>query len=104
MLDAQGRQQPRFPTPSTMATAQKIDGDPIHVESNDGGLAHLHNVDIQNKALANQASEATAQEHSMGVFQALKTYRRAALWSIRESPPETILCGRETANSRTDFW
>ncbi|KAH6678839.1 general substrate transporter [Plectosphaerella plurivora] len=65
-----------------MATTQKIDGDPIHVEANDGGLDHLHNVDIQNKVLANQASEATAQEHNMGVFQALKTYRRAAIWSI----------------------
>lgn len=74
-----------------MATAQKIGGDPIHVESNGGGLDHLQNADIQDKALANQAHDATAQEHNMGVFQALKTYRRAALWSIRESPSTSYL-------------
>ncbi|KAF4446995.1 putative alpha-glucoside transport protein [Fusarium austroafricanum] len=53
-----------------------------HVESTDAGLDHLKNADLHDKALANEALEATADEHSYGVWQGLKTYKRAAFWSI----------------------
>ncbi|KAK7409340.1 hypothetical protein QQX98_008464 [Neonectria punicea] len=64
-----------------MATGKQ--GDDIHVEATDGGLDHLKDVDLHDKALANGALEATAQEHSIGVLQAFKTYKRAAFWSMR---------------------
>ncbi|KAF4340871.1 alpha-glucoside transport [Fusarium beomiforme] len=53
-----------------------------HIESTDAGLDHLKNVDLHDKALANEALEATADEHSYGVWQGFKTYKRAAFWSI----------------------
>lgn len=65
-----------------MATDKRTPGDDIQAESNDFGIDHLKNVDINDKTLNNGALEATAQEHSMGVFQAFKTYKRAAFWSI----------------------
>lgn len=36
------------------------------------------------KALNADAAQATAAEHSLGLVQALKTYKRAAMWSICE--------------------
>jgi len=56
----------------------------IQLESADPGLNHLKDVDLGDKGLNNGAFEATAQEHSMGFVQALKTYKRAAFWSARE--------------------
>ncbi|KAF9770170.1 hypothetical protein IL306_012308 [Fusarium sp. DS 682] len=53
-----------------------------HIESTDAGLDHLKNVDLHDKALANEALEATADEHSYGVWEGFKTYKRAAFWSI----------------------
>ncbi|KIL93302.1 alpha-glucoside transport protein [Fusarium avenaceum] len=53
-----------------------------HVESTDAGLDHLKNVNLHDKALANEALEATADEHSYTVWQGFKTYKRAAFWSI----------------------
>ena len=55
-----------------------------HIESTDAGLDHLKNVDLHDKALANEALEATADEHSYGVVQGFKTYKAAAFWSIGE--------------------
>lgn len=55
----------------------------LHVEASDTGLEHLKDVGLRDATLASGALEGTAQEHSMGVFQALKTYKRAAFWSIR---------------------
>lgn len=55
-----------------------------HVESTDAGLDHLKNVNLHDKALANEALEATADEHSYTVWQGFKTYKRAAFWSIGE--------------------
>lgn len=68
-----------------MATDRKVDPDAVHLESSDGGISHLKDVDLHDKTLANQAFEATVQEHNLGVFQALKAYKRAAFWSIRTS-------------------
>lgn len=57
--------------------------DPIHLEAY-GGLTHLKNAGLHDASLAGGALEGAAQEHSMGVWQGLKTYKRAAFWSICE--------------------
>jgi MFS transporter, SP family, general alpha glucoside:H+ symporter len=63
--------------------AEKTSPDAIQVESADTGLSHLKDAGLHDKALANQALEGTVQEHNVGVWQALKTHKRAAFWSIR---------------------
>ena len=68
-----------------MAT-RKIAEDTTHIESTDEGLDHLKNVGLHDSTLANGALEGTVQEHGMGVFRALKTYKRAALWSMCKGP------------------
>ncbi|KAF7547486.1 hypothetical protein G7Z17_g7693 [Cylindrodendrum hubeiense] len=66
-----------------MSTDKRVGGDEInHAEISDGGLDHLKNVDLHDKVLANNALEATTQEHNLGVLQAFKTYKRAAFWSV----------------------
>lgn len=70
-----------------MATNKADAGDTIQVESTDAGLDHLKDAGLHDKALANQALEGTAQEHSPGVWKALKTHKRAAFWSIGKSKP-----------------
>ena len=57
--------------------------DAVHLEAY-GGLERLKDVGLHDAALAGGALEGAAQEHTMGVFQALKTYKRAAFWSISE--------------------
>lgn len=66
-----------------MATEKTSRAESIHVESNDAGLDHLKDVALHDKALANQALEGTAQEHNSGVWQAFKSHKRAAIWSVR---------------------
>jgi hypothetical protein len=56
--------------------------DAVHLEAY-GGVERLKDVGLHDAALAGGALEGAAQEHSMGVLQALKTYKRAAFWSIR---------------------
>jgi SP family general alpha glucoside:H+ symporter-like MFS transporter len=68
-------------TPEFNMATEKSGADHIN-QIDDGGLDHLKNVDLHDKVLANAALDATAQEHSYGVIQGLKTYKRAALWSI----------------------
>lgn len=42
--------------------------------------------DYENPRFLNEeAAHATAAEHSLGLWQALKTYKRAAFWSVRKS-------------------
>jgi len=48
-----------------------------HIEYND-----LSNAGLHDKALNEEARQATATEHSLGLWQALKTYKKAAIWSI----------------------
>lgn len=67
-----------------MSTDKRAEADAIQTETADSGLDHLKNVDLHDKALANQALEGTIQEHNVGIWQAFKTHRRAALWSIRK--------------------
>ncbi len=66
-----------------MATG-KGTADAIHLEAH-GGIERLKDVGLHDATLANSALEGAAQEHSMGVMQALKTYKRAAFWSVRRS-------------------
>lgn len=42
------------------------------------------------KFLSEEAAQATAAEHSLGLWQALKTYKRAAFWSVRKSTTTNI--------------
>ncbi|KAF4462803.1 alpha-glucoside transport [Fusarium albosuccineum] len=65
-----------------MATEKRAGDRDLQIESTDQGLDHLKDVDLHDKVLANDALEATAQEHSFGVIQGFKTYKRAAFWSI----------------------
>ncbi|KAJ4185674.1 hypothetical protein NW767_003070 [Fusarium falciforme] len=65
-----------------MATEKQGGAPGLQIETTDNGLDHLKDVDLHDKALNTEAHQATAQEHSFGVFQALKTYKRAAFWSI----------------------
>lgn len=58
--------------------------DPIHVEKGPSHITHLNDVSLDDKGLNNEAHEGTNIEHSFGVWQGLKTYKRAAFWSIRE--------------------
>ncbi|KAF3931573.1 hypothetical protein ABW19_dt0209003 [Dactylella cylindrospora] len=45
-------------------------------------IQHYDNVDIHDKALNEGARQATATEHSFSFLQAIKTYKRAAIWSV----------------------
>ena len=56
----------------------------LHIESAEQVLSHYKDVDIHDKALNNGALEATILEHNVGLIQGLKTYKRAAFWSIRQ--------------------
>lgn len=67
-----------------MATEKNTGAGDLHVERADEAVSHYKDVDIHDKALNNNALEATVQEHSVGVWQGLKTYKRAAFWSMRE--------------------
>ncbi|EGX50152.1 hypothetical protein AOL_s00076g357 [Orbilia oligospora ATCC 24927] len=51
-------------------------------EKGDISVQHYDNVDISNKALNEGAKQATAAEHNLTFLQAIKTYRRAAIWSV----------------------
>ncbi|EEU45643.1 uncharacterized protein NECHADRAFT_80744 [Fusarium vanettenii 77-13-4] len=65
-----------------MATEKQGGAPDLQIETTDNGLDHLKDVDLHDKTLNTEAHQATAQEHSFSVFQALKTYKRAAFWSI----------------------
>ncbi|KAM0432223.1 hypothetical protein ACHAPT_004759 [Fusarium lateritium] len=65
-----------------MATEKQGGAPGLQIETTDNGLDHLKDVDLHDKTLNTEAHQATAQEHSFGVFQALKTYKRAAFWSV----------------------
>ena len=68
---------------ATEKTGSAVDND-LHIEAADAGVTHFQDVDIHDKALNNAALEATIHEHNVGIWQGLKTYRRAAFWSIRK--------------------
>ena len=65
-------------------TTEKSGPDVAHLEAH-GGLGHLKDVGLHDAGLAGGALEGAAQEHTMTVWQAFRTYKRAAIWSIRLS-------------------
>lgn len=44
----------------------------------------FNQADLHDKVLNSEAKQATANEHSLSLTQALKTYKKAAFWSIRK--------------------
>ncbi|KAB5549464.1 general substrate transporter [Coniochaeta sp. 2T2.1] len=61
---------------------QKVAG-PVQVEEG-GGLDYRKSTEAgyNDKILNHEAKQGAEAEHNMGLLQALKTYRRAAMWSI----------------------
>lgn len=47
--------------------------------------AHTNEDALNSKVLKQDAKEATAAEHSLSLFQAIKTYRKAVFWSVMVS-------------------
>lgn len=59
------------------------------VNSKESGPDHIDEKGVapdftSAKYLNHEAAQATANEHSLGLWQALKTYKRAAFWSVRK--------------------
>lgn len=48
-------------------------------------VVHYNDVSLYDKGLNQQAKQATATEHSFGFITAMKTYKRAAFWSVAMS-------------------
>lgn len=63
----------------------------LRIENADPGLNHLQDANLDDKALNNAALEATAGEHSYGVWQGFKTYKRAAFWSVRTYQSKNLI-------------
>lgn len=59
-------------------TSSKEAGAPEHIDDKEAGAF------ASAKYLNEEAALATANEHSLGLWQALKTYKRAAFWSVRK--------------------
>ncbi|OLN97912.1 Alpha-glucosides permease MPH3-like protein 1 [Colletotrichum chlorophyti] len=56
--------------------------DDIHVEKGAPQVSQYNDVALDDKVLNSEAHQGTDIEHSFGVWQGLKTYKRAAFWSI----------------------
>ncbi|KAK9802415.1 putative Major facilitator superfamily (MFS) profile domain-containing protein [Seiridium cardinale] len=52
------------------------------LEKGKAEYTHFDQADLHDKVLNSEARQATENEHSLGLIQALKTYKRAAFWSI----------------------
>lgn len=58
---------------------------------------------LDNKVLNQDAKEATAAEHDLNLWQAIKTYRKAVFWSIMVSTSIIMVCKLSVAtNSQKD--
>lgn len=55
--------------------------DERHVDVDEKGSAPVYH---DSKVISEEVAQATAAEHSLGLWQALKTYKRAAMWSVRK--------------------
>lgn len=62
-----------------MEITQSKEAAPEHIDEKGAGPDFA-----DTKFLNAEAAQATAAEHSLGLWQALKTYKRAAIWSVRE--------------------
>lgn len=63
-----------------MADAEKRDDLVVAQHGEDVNEDHYANTKVLNQ----EARQATAAEHSLSFWQAIKTYKKAAFWSIRE--------------------
>jgi MFS transporter, SP family, general alpha glucoside:H+ symporter len=50
----------------------------------------LNNASLDDKLLNEEARQGTVSEHSLSLWQALKTYKKAAFWSIRKHSPRHL--------------
>ena len=68
---------------TTAADIRENEKDQIgNIERNHVELTDLGNTTLHDKVLNEEARQATATEHSLTFWQAIKTYRKAAFWSI----------------------
>lgn len=68
---------------ATTADFRENEKDQIdNIERNHVELTDLGNTTLHNKVLNEEARQATATEHSLTFWEAIKTYRKAAFWSI----------------------
>ncbi|CAI0653692.1 unnamed protein product [Colletotrichum noveboracense] len=56
--------------------------DAIHMEKGAPHISQYNDVALDDKVLNSEAAQATDVEHSFGVWEGLRTYKRAAFWSI----------------------
>lgn len=79
-----------------------------HAEKGTGvDFTTLNDAGLHDKVLNEEARQATASEHSLSLIQALKTYKKAALWSIRKSNleyPEKVPQPLESEQELTKTW
>ncbi|CAM1506200.1 Fc.00g058410.m01.CDS01 [Cosmosporella sp. VM-42] len=87
-----------------MASEKRTPADDLRVESAGDALDHLKNVDLHDKTLNNEALQATVQEHSFGVIQGFKTYKRAAFWSILAEIGSTRLRTQTVVLARSTYY
>ncbi|KAK9369283.1 general substrate transporter [Lipomyces kononenkoae] len=66
-----------------------------HIESTDGDL-NFQSVGADDKGLNVEAIQATASEHSLSFWQAIKTYKKAAFWAVLISTT-VVMEGYDTA-------
>jgi SP family general alpha glucoside:H+ symporter-like MFS transporter len=57
------------------------------VEKGTPGYTQFDQAGLHDKVLNAEARQATDNEHSLTLVQALKTYKKAAFWSIRKCLP-----------------
>jgi SP family general alpha glucoside:H+ symporter-like MFS transporter len=57
---------------------------PGHLEKGAPEYTKFGDADLHDKVLNAEARQATDAEHNLTFLQALKTYKRAAFWSIRK--------------------
>jgi MFS transporter, SP family, general alpha glucoside:H+ symporter len=67
-------------------TNPKEGATPAAVENGPLEYTKYDQADLRDKVLTAEARQATATEHELSFTQAIRTYRRAAIWSIRTFP------------------
>lgn len=74
--------------PAQAETKAEIEREPSndHLE-----YTKFADVDINDKALTAEAKAATDTEHQLGVWQGIKTYKRAVFWSVSKLAPAKSL-------------
>lgn len=66
------------------ATRKEQGATATEIEKSNVEYTKFDQADLHDKVLNAEARQATDNEHSLTLWQALKTYKRAAIWSVRE--------------------